>query len=393
MMSAEARTDQVVTLTQEMVRIQSFSGQEEDAAELVRQSMSNLGYDDVQVDKCGNVIGRINGQMDKSNGKKLLFDGHIDTVMPVQPDKWMVDPFSGMLRDDRIYGLGAVDMKGSLAAMIVAIAGLPRNRISGTVFVSASVGEEIIEGAALRSVVEATNPDYVVIGEPTGFRLGTAQRGRAGLVVDTQGVATHSAQPTLGDNAVYKMAEVINQLRTIDLPSDAVLGMGIMELIDIISTPFPSTSVVPSQCSARYDRRLVISETPESVVTSIKDFLQEFQDLEVQLNKKLLTCYTGYELEEVDFHPAWVTPNDSELVRKAQSALGEIGMNTEPIMIHYCSNGSYSAGVAGIPTIIYGPPSIERAHAVDEYIEVQDLYQAINCFQAIGSTLLGGESE
>jgi putative selenium metabolism hydrolase len=393
MMSTAAGTDQIVTLTQEMIRIQSFSGQEQEAAEFLRQSMSNLGYDDVQVDKCGNVIGRINGQTDKSNGKKLLFDGHIDTVMPVQPDKWTVDPFSGMLKDDRIYGLGAVDMKGSLAAMIVAIARLPRNRISGTVFVSASVGEEILEGAALGAVVEATNPDYVVIGEPTDFRLGTAQRGRAGLVVDTLGVAAHSAQPTLGDNAVYKMAEVVNRLRRIDLPSDAVLGMGIMELIDIISTPFPSTSVVPSQCSARYDRRLVISETPESVVTSIKDFLREFQDLEVQLNKKLLTCYTGYELEDVDFHPAWAIPNDSELVRKAQSALAEIGMNTEPIMIHYCSNGSYSAGVAGIPTIIYGPPSIDRAHAVDEYIEVQDLYQAINCFQAIAAKLLGEESE
>jgi acetylornithine deacetylase/succinyl-diaminopimelate desuccinylase-like protein len=68
-------------------------------------------------------------------------------------------------------------------------------------------------------------------------------------------------------------------------------------------------------------------------------------------------------------------------------------MDVNPIVIHYCSNGSYSAGTAAVPTIIYGPPSIERAHAVDEYIEVDDLHQAINCFQAIASSVMGDESE
>lgn len=392
-MNPEPRTDQIVSLTQELIRIQSFSGQEGEAAALVQENMSSLGYDEVQVDKLGNVIGRITGQKDQTNGKKLLFDGHLDTVAPVQLENWTVDPFSGTLMDNRVYGLGAVDMKGSLAAMIIAVAGVPRNRFSGTIFVSASIGEEILEGAALASVVEITKPDYVVIGEPTDFRIGSAQRGRAGLIVDTLGVAAHTAQPELGENAVYKMTEVINRLRRMDLPTDNLLGIGLMELIDIISSPFPSTSVVPSGCRARYDRRLVRTETPESVVRSIKEYLQDIQGVEVRLNEESLTCYTGHKLEDVDFHPAWAISLDHELVVKAQTALREIGMDVDPIMIHYCSNGSYSAGTTSIPTIIYGPPSIKRAHAVDEYIEVQDLYQAINCFRAIASTLLGDKIE
>jgi putative selenium metabolism hydrolase len=392
-MIAEARTDQIVSLTQELIRTQSFSGQEGEAAELVQKSMLSLGYDDVQVDKLGNVIGRVTGHEGQANGKKLLFDGHLDTVAPVQLEKWTVDPFSGTYKDNRVYGLGAVDMKGSLAAMILAVAGLPRNRFSGTIFVSASVGEEILEGAALASVVEITKPDYVVIGEPTDFRIGTSQRGRAGIIVDTLGVAAHTAQPELGENAVYKMTEVINQLRRMDLPTDAVLGRGLMELIDIISSPFPSTSVVPSGCRARFDRRLVRSETPESVVSSINECLRDIQGVEIRLNEGSVTCYTGHKLEDIDFHPAWAIPLDSELVVKAQSALREIGMDVNPIVIHYCSNGSYSAGTAAVPTIIYGPPSIERAHAVDEYIEVDDLHQAINCFQAIASSVMGDESE
>lgn len=392
-MIAEARTDQIVSLTQELIRIQSFSGQEGEAAELVQKSMLSLGYDEVQVDKLGNVIGRVTGHKGQANSKKLLFDGHLDTVAPVQRENWTVDPFSGVLMDNRVYGLGAADMKGSLAAMILAVAGLPRNRFSGTIFVSASVGEEILEGAALASVVEITKPDYVVIGEPTDFRIGTSQRGRAGLIVDTLGVASHTAQPELGENAVYKMTEVINQLRRMDLPTDTVLGSGLMELIDIISSPFPSTSVVPSGCRARFDRRLVRSETPESVVMSIKEYLRDIQGVEVCLNEGSLTCYTGQKLEDIDFHPAWATPLDSELVVKAQSALREIGMDVDPIVIHYCSNGSYSAGTAAVPTIIYGPPSIKRAHAVDEYIEVDDLFQAINCFQAIAASIMGDEVE
>ena len=387
-MKAEARTDQIVSLTQELIRIQSFSGQEGEAAALVQENMTSLGYDEVQVDKLGNVIGKMTGQKGQANSNILLFDGHLDTVAPVQLENWTVDPFSGELIEDRVYGLGAVDMKGSLAAMILAVAGLPRNNFSGTIFVSASVGEEILEGAALVSVIEITKPDYVVIGEPTDFRIGNAQRGRAGLIVDTLGMASHTAQPELGENAVYKMTEVINQLRRMDLPTDTVLGKGLMELIDIISSPFPSTSVVPSGCRARYDRRLVRSETPGSVVASTKDYLRDFQGVEVRLNEVSLTCYTGHTFEEADFHPAWAIPLEHELVVKAQSALREIGMDADPIMIHYCSNGSYSAGIKTIPTIIYGPPSIKRAHAVDEYIEVQDLYQAIHCFQAIASKLL-----
>ncbi|MCH7587820.1 MAG: YgeY family selenium metabolism-linked hydrolase [Chloroflexi bacterium] len=392
-MIAETRTNQIVSLTQELIRIQSFSGQEGEAAALVHENMSSLGYDEVQVDKFGNVIGRMTGQKDRANGKILLFDGHLDTVAPVQLENWTVDPFAGTLMENRVYGLGAVDMKGSLAAMILAVAGVPRNRFSGTIFVSASVGEEILEGAALASVVEITKPDYVVIGEPTDFRIGTAQRGRAGLVVDTLGVAAHTAQPELGENAVYKMTEVINRLRRMDLPTDNVLGLGLVELIDIISSPFPSTSVVPSGCRARFDRRLVRYETPESVLIDITENLRDIQGVEVHLNEESLTCYTGHTLEDIDFHPAWAIPLENELVVRTQSALREMGMDVDPIMITYCSNASYSAGTMAIPTIIFGPPSIKRAHAVDEYIEVQDLYHAVNCYQTIASSLLGNEME
>jgi putative selenium metabolism hydrolase len=386
---ADVGMAQVVEFTQQLVRMQSLSGQEGKVASLVQEWMAALGFDDVQVDIYGNVIGRIDGQGGEGGARRLLLDGHIDTVAPVQLGDWSDDPFSATLKENRIYGLGSADMKGSLAAMVIAIAGLPRMSFSGSIFVSASVGEEILEGAALASVVELTKPDFVVIGEATDFRLGTSQRGRAGIIVDTLGIATHSSQPDLGENAVYKMARVITGLRGMNLPSDAILGDGIMELIDIQSSPFPSRSIVPSKCRARYDRRLVLSETPESVILGIRECLDDIQGVEVRLNEESLLCYTGNELKDIDFHPAWSVPANSDIVRKCQAVLDEIGLPEEPIAIQYCSNGSYSAGVADIPTVIFGPPSIEQAHGIDEFIEIDDLTQAVDCFQRISIALLG----
>jgi len=387
----EVEIGQIVSLAQELIRVPSLSGQEHEVAELVRKRMIDLAYDEVGVDECGNVVGTIHGHRDAGSGKRLLFDGHLDTVAPVEPEEWTVDPFSGKLGQGRLYGLGALDMKGTVAAMIIAAASLPRDEISGTVLVSASVGEEVSEGAALASVIEATEPDYVVIGEPSDFRLGVAQRGRAGIVLETIGRASHSAKPTLGENAVYKMADVIYRLREMDFPRDARLGEGSMELIELISSPYPSTSIIPSRCRARYDRRLVESETPETVIMDIKEQLQDMPGVDVCLKEATLVCYTGYDLTGVDFHPAWSIPDDSELATKARRALREIEMDPNPTALEYCTNGSYSAGIAGIPTIVYGPPSISLAHAIDEYVEIQDLNRAAICFQALARALLQGE--
>lgn len=379
----EMEPTKVIDFTQSLVRAQSFSGQEGQAAKVVAEWMSTLGYDQVEVDEFGNVIGRVVGERRGGSDKRVLFDGHLDTVIPIKPEKWVEDPFSASIRDNRIYGLGSADMKGSLAAMVMAVGTLERSSFSGTVFVSASVGEEILEGAALASVVERTNPDFVVIGEATDFKLGTAQKGRAGIIVDTFGVASHSAQPELGENAVYKMAEVIGLLRGMSLPADSVFGAGIMELIDIQSSPFPSRSIVPNGCRARYDRRLVLSETPKSVIKGIQECVGDIEGVDVRLNVENLRCYSGQELKDIDFHPAWSVPVDSAVVRMCQAALEEIGFDPKPIMIHYCSNGSYSAGIADIPTVIFGPPSIEQAHTIDEYIEIDDLIKAVEGFQRI----------
>lgn len=388
-MSYNQILDQVLKFTQELVRTESLSGQEGQAARLVQGWMEDLGFDSVQVDENGNVVGSIIGQKPGA-GRRVLFDAHLDTVPPVQPDRWTRDPYAGEISGGRLYGLGSADMKGSLAAMVTAAAEMPRSEFAGTLFISASVGEEAAEGLALSPVLELTQPDYVVIGEPTSFRLGIAQRGRTTIVIESKGKAAHSSDPKLGKNAVYTMAEVIRRLQKMDLPTDEILGVGVMELIDIISDPYPSASTIPHLCRARYDRRLVRGETPQSVLADTRNLLADIQEIDVAIRKSVFKTYSGSELEALDFHPAWAAGEESQLAVQAKRALQHHGLDPDPVVVQFCSNGSTTAGEAGIPTIILGPPSIERAHSVDEYIETQDLFQIYSVYKTLGLFILQG---
>jgi putative selenium metabolism hydrolase len=379
--------DQVISLTQELVRVKSLSGAEKDAAEAAHRWMSNLGYDNIQVDQCGNVIGCIKGQK-SGPGYNILLDGHLDTVPPVEPDRWKVDPLSGEIIGDRLYGIGSVDMKGPLAAMIVAAAAVPKDNFSGKLFISASIGEEAAEGLALKSVIKITQPDFVVVGEPTDFLLAIGQRGRTSIVIETKGVAAHSSNPALGINAIHKMVQVITKIQKMELPVDTVLGQGLMELIEILSSPYPSASVIPSTCRVRYDRRLVLNETQESVLEDLHRYLSDSDGLEISIPQFHLEAYTGNKFSEADFRPAWFYEEGNPWVEICKRALAQAGLDTRPTVVPYCTNGSYSAGKARIPTVIIGPPSIRRAHAIDEFIYLTDLQKSVEVYSALASHLL-----
>ena len=129
--------------------------------------MELLGFDHVWVDEMGSVIGVKEGVLP---GPTLLLDGHCDTVNANSPD-WSHDPWGGMIENGHLFGRGAADMKGSLAAMIHAAGAFDRSKLNGRVFVSATVSEEVAEGGALKSVIDTIHPDYVVIGEATQLHL------------------------------------------------------------------------------------------------------------------------------------------------------------------------------------------------------------------------------
>lgn len=381
-MLSRLRGERVIALCQELIQTKSYSGEEDLVAAQLRQVFEKIGYDEVFADEYGNIIGHIKGNRP---GKAILFDGHIDTVPVPDQSKWLHAPFGGELEDGKIYGRGASDMKGAVSAMILGahyFAEDCQKDFAGDIYVAGVVHEECFEGIAARQISECIRPDYVVIGEASELNLKRGQRGRAEIIVETQGKSAHSANPQAGINAVYKMAELISEIRKIQTPNHEVLGQGILELTDIKSSPYPGASVVPDYCRVTYDRRLLVGETKELVIKPITDLIKELQnhDPELVANAYFSTgtekCYTGATIVGERFFPGWLYEEDDDFVQIAFRGLCDVGLKPLITQYSFCTNGSHYAGEAAIKTIGFGPSRENLAHTIDEYIEVDQLLKA-----------------
>jgi len=372
--------DQLIKFVQEIIRTPSLSGEEKAVVDKIVQEMKQLGFDKVIVDENGSAVGIIHGA---KPGKTLLLDGHCDHV-DVIPSDWIHPPYAAEIADGCIYGRATADMKGSLAAMIYAAARLDRSQLAGSVAVSATVLEEVMEGGSLKSVVDSVKPDFVIIGEATNFNLKHAGRGRAEVIIETFGKSAHSSSPQAGLCAVHEMYRVIQSLDNMALPSHPQIGSGLNVLTDIISEPYPGRSVLPNVCRVSYDRRLMPGETAESVISEIKA-LPELAGIQysVSILDREEKTYTGKTLSGEKFFPAWIFDQSHPLVQGALQGLET--MNVQPGLSAYqfCTNGAYSGGTAGIPTIGFGPGGETDAHTVDEHIKIADLELAADCFNAM----------
>lgn len=382
--------EKLIEFTQALVRRPSLSGEEEAVAERVEAEMRALGFDGVSVDENGSVVGIINGAQP---GKTLLFDAHTDTVGISPGVPWERDPFSadivGSDADAAIVGRGSADMKGALAAMVYAAASADRSQLRGRVVVSASTMEEVLEGICLQTVMEATDPDFVVIGESTGLNVARGGRGRAEVHLETIGKPSHSSAPHLGRNAVLDMMTVIGAVEALELPQHELMGPAIFALTDIISDPYPGHSVIPSICRATYDRRLLPGETADDVLGAITE-LPAVQD--VRLNATIAQgeydVYTGKTLVMEKFYPAWLLPEEDAFVQQTLGALHGIGLTPNTRAYRFCTNAAYSAGVAGVPTIGFGPAEEEDAHVINERLRLADLQNVARGYAAIIETVL-----
>lgn len=377
-----------VSLCSRLVQAPSTSGNEEKAASVMIEAMREWGYDEITTDWLGNVIGVLRGSRP---GPKVLLDGHIDTVPVTDPTEWSHDPFGGEIVGDRLYGRGTSDMKGADAAMVCAAGYYARESkrdFPGEIYVAGIVHEELFEGIASRSVSKLVKPDYVIIGESTNLNLKIGQRGRAEVVVETTGRSAHSANPEKGINAVKQMMKLLSSMQDIEPYEQPGLGRAILELTDIISSPYPGSSVVPERCIATFDRRLLVGDTPESILVPIKEKIEALQKADPTFSAKTYLreeekpCYTGGTIKAQRFFPAWRYDENAPFVKASFKALQRLGTDPEITCYSFCTNGSHYAGEAGIPTVGFGPSKENLAHTVDEYTLLQQLYKAADgyCF-------------
>ena len=386
--AAERYRDAVTDFLREIIAIPSPSCAEGDVAARVVAEMRSLGYDEAFVDPMGNAIGRIG-----AGPISLVLDAHLDTVGVGDPGAWPHDPFSGKVEEGIVYGRGASDNKGAVAAEVYSGALMAQTGLDDAgvcVHVVGTVMEEDCDGLALGYVLSETlgEVDAVVLGECTGLGVYRGHRGRIEMKATTKGRSAHASAPERGDNAVTAMAPIVIDVDGLNgrLKDDDFLGKGTVAVTKI-ECETASLNAIPDSCSIYLDRRLTEGETRESAVGEIIG-LEHCDGASVEVLRYAEPSYTGLVLETDKYYPTWVLPEDHALVR-AGVAAGRAALGHAPAVGKwtFSTNGVSSAGRLGIPTIGFGP-SLERwAHTVDDRCPIDDLVASIAYYAALPHAL------
>jgi putative selenium metabolism hydrolase len=390
--------DELVEFLQDIVRTPSLSGNEDRVATRIAAAMRRAGCREVFVDRIGNVVGRM-GHRPKP---MLLFNGHMDTVGVSDPSAWTCDPFGANIIDGVLYGRGACDMKGALTAMIWG-AKLLRDSgalesMKGELVLAAVVQEEPCEGMATRVLIEdeGLRPDWVVLGEPTDLQLSRGHRGRIELEVITHGRSCHAARPDRGDNAVYSAARLIFNLEILaeQLGYDPFLGPGSLAVTQVESRA-GSRNAVPDYARFIIDRRLTLGEIEAKALAEVQGIIaRERVRAEVRVTEYQGTSYTGHQTQQHNHFPAWALDAAHPLVQTATRAIKR-ALGSRPTISQwgFSTDGVYTMGVAGIPTIGFGPGEEKFAHAADEQIRVEDVFKAAPAYAQLALDILGSAGE
>jgi len=365
----------LVTFTQELVRIKSFSGQEEQVAKAIVSKMEALGYDEVKIDRFGNVLGRMG-----FGEKAILFESHTDTVRVHDEDLWDVPSFSGEIIDGFLWGRGSVDMKSGIAASVYAAA-IARNSgmISGkSVYVSCSVIEEDCDGEGLKHMLEEFNlkPDYAVICEPSSNLITTGHKGKAQIIIKTKGVSAHSSAPEKGVNAIYEMAEIIERVMQTNLELMKNSGRRGTLVLSRISSTGVSLNAVPSECEITLDRRMVMGETEQTIQNEVGKIIAG-KNATWEIDTVHRKTWTGEAITYRPLHQAWEISLDHHLSKTFIKAYAEV-FGHAPKKFDYWdfSTNAVALVSSGIPTIGFGPGEHKLAHMRNEKCRVKQILDA-----------------
>ena len=388
---SDADRKMLLEFLQDLVRLPSPSTEEHLVAQRLSEEMRAVGFPDVSVDRMGNVIGHLG----HGGGVALCYNGHMDTVHVSDASLWKHEPLGAQIDDGVLYGLGAADMKSSLAAMVYGVkalidSGLP---IKGDLYVVGVVQEEPCEGLAMRMMMEekGLRPDMVVLGEPTNLHLARGHRGRLGLRIRIRGQAAHASAPQRGRNAIHDAAKVIVavQLLAPQLAHNAFMGQGTIAITDI-SSKAASLNAIPDICEMYVDRRLTMGETEAKALAELKHAIaREHIPAEIEIAEYSATSYTRYPCQSRESFPAWALPENAPLAQTCASVIEQLlGFRPDIGRWDFSTDGAYTAGVAGLPTIGFGPGEERFAHAADERVSIESVWAAAQVYANLPLALL-----
>lgn len=310
------------------------------------------------------------GHCDAGAKETLILEAHLDTV---HAEGMTIPPFVPEIRDGRLYGRGACDTKGSLAAFLHAVcgAGKPVRGRRFNVILAAVADEEYQFGGAQQVVARGARADMAIVGEPTQLHIVRAHKGVVRWRIGTSGVTAHSAYPERGTNAIYSMGHVLERLESYaaamrEIPPHPVLGSPSLS-VGIIEGG-QAVNVVPDRCMIEVDRRTLPGETTDSVLAHVRDALRGID---------------GWTFEPPHLAASGLDiPADHPLVAVLSAAIRQETGTVAVEAAQYATDAGVYAR-AGIPAVVFGPGSIAQAHTKDEWIDLGELAQASRIIQTL----------
>jgi putative selenium metabolism hydrolase len=372
---ADEMNEDMVQFLGDIIRIQSYTSKEGPAVQRTLEELRKIGCDEVWMDSAGNALGRI------GKGERIiLFNAHLDTNEVSDASNWPHPPLEPVVEDGILYGLGASDCKAGVASIVYGAAILNKLGLleDVSVVVMGATLEEDAEGFALRSLVErdGLKPECVLLAEATDLTLRRGHRGRCEVHIRTKGKAVHASTPHLGENAIVKMAPVIEALEGMNghLPVHPVFGPG-TQVVSLIAGPHTPNSV-PDWCEVALDRRLVPGETAESIVEGIRQVVGPL-GASVEIPIQPVKSHTGLQLDGPSFYPGWLIEEDAEIIQIGKEAYEALWQQAPKVDVwKFSTDGTYSAGVAGIPTLGFGPQEEPYVHTAMDQVNLEKLKKA-----------------
>ncbi len=383
--AAKGYEKEMTAFLRDMIAIPSESCQEEGVILRIRQEMEKVGFDEITIDPMGNIIGRI------GHGKHVIaMDAHIDTVGIGDIKNWKYDPYLGHEDERIIVGRGASDQEGGMAAMVYAGKVIKDLKLEDdySLLITGTVQEEDCDGLCWQYIIEEDKikPEFVVITEPTSCRIYRGHRGRMEIKVTTSGISCHGSAPERGDNAIYKMAPIIQNLQGLHerLLDNEFLGKGSLAVSEVFSSS-PSRCAVSDGCWISIDRRLTDGETYESALQEIKDLPSvKAANAKVEMYEYKRPSYTGLVYPTKAFFPTWVLPENHVVCQSTVETYKAL-FNEEPIVDKwtFSTNAVSIMGRYQIPCIGFGPGDEVEAHAPNEKTYKEHLVKACAMYALI----------
>ena len=365
----------VVETAKELIRFDTSGppAKEQKCAEWIRDYLEDLGAETrlqvVDKDRA-NVVGKLGRGKDPG----LVLSGHIDVVLPGDLSLWKVtQPFDPVVKDGKLYGRGACDMKGPDACILQAIKELAKRPLKRQLSVAFTAGEDTggwyVARVLGEKLITREDAQYGVIPEPSLMEIIPVHKGGGGAEVLIHGRAAHSSRPELGVNANQKAADFLMALRQLQAELNKtrhpLLGPSTVECT--MMTGGFKANIIPDQARLIINTRLIPAHGDPAVSRKwFTDIIDRLGIRDPQFKAEVLSHRAGEPLN---------VPLDSAIVNTLKSILG-----TEPAGAPYYTEAvDYTR--AGIPTVICGPGSIDQAHTPDEYVSLEQLDRGVAAFK------------